>query len=336
MNIKISKQINFINFNQDYSCFCIGNDEGYEIYNTDPFKKIVEKKLGKNGVSYITMLSRTNILGIVLKNTDEELKNEQKLLLWDDKQNIVIGSIEFITKICYVYLRKNYCVVSLQNYVYIYNLQSLTIIKKIKTYQNTKGIVDITFQENKFLIGCLSEHSEKTISIYNILDNIQPIKFDAHKSQIALLQFSNNGNLIATSSKKGTLIRIFHTLTGDLIKELRRGSEPTYMDWIKFSREDDMILCRSKKGTIHLFNLKQNQYLNKQNKKFSMINYFKKYLPKYFSSEWSFAHFHFQNKKTISVFSEDLKHIIVISFSGIFYKINFTNNEYVSIVKEYL
>ena len=88
LNIKISKKIYFINFNQDNSCFCIGNDEGYEIYNTDPFKKIVEKKLGTFGVCYITMLLRTNILGVILKNTYNELHNENTLLIWDDKDNI--------------------------------------------------------------------------------------------------------------------------------------------------------------------------------------------------------------------------------------------------------
>ena len=37
LSLKISKKIYFINFNQDNTCFCIGTDEGYEIYNTDPF-----------------------------------------------------------------------------------------------------------------------------------------------------------------------------------------------------------------------------------------------------------------------------------------------------------
>ena len=175
--------------------------------------------------------------------------------------------------------------------------------------------------------------------IYNILEpNHKTIKIDAHKSEITFIKLSYTGNLLATSSEKGTLIRLYHTLTGELVKELRRGSEHILIDWMNFSLNDEMILCRSKKGTIHLFNIGfKNEFLpNKNNKKLSFVKFLKNYLPKYFNSEWCFAHFHFPNKRTISVFSKDLKHIIVISFQGMFYKINFTNNEYVTILKEHL
>ena len=98
-----------------------------------------------------------------------------------------------------------------------------------------------------------------------------------------------------------------------------------------------MILCRSRKGTIHIFNTdyKQNS-MNKKNTYYSIGKYFKNFLPKYFSSEWSFAHFQFPNKRTISTFVNDSKHIIIISFDGIYYKINFKNNEYITVLKKNL
>ena len=68
LNLKIVKKINFINFNQDRSCFCIGTDEGYDIYNCFPFKKICSKKIGQYGISYIAMLFRTNILALIFNN----------------------------------------------------------------------------------------------------------------------------------------------------------------------------------------------------------------------------------------------------------------------------
>ena len=31
------------NFNQNSSCFCIGTDKGYHIYNSIPFKKLLSR-----------------------------------------------------------------------------------------------------------------------------------------------------------------------------------------------------------------------------------------------------------------------------------------------------
>jgi hypothetical protein len=36
-------KILFINFNQDYNCFCIGTETGYIIYNVDKYKRIFHR-----------------------------------------------------------------------------------------------------------------------------------------------------------------------------------------------------------------------------------------------------------------------------------------------------
>ena len=39
----LSKKILYINYNQDYSCFCVGTEDGYIICNVQPFKKIFHR-----------------------------------------------------------------------------------------------------------------------------------------------------------------------------------------------------------------------------------------------------------------------------------------------------
>ena len=40
---EIEEKILFINFNQDYNCFCIGTGTGYIIYNVDKYKRIFDR-----------------------------------------------------------------------------------------------------------------------------------------------------------------------------------------------------------------------------------------------------------------------------------------------------
>ena len=45
MDVKsdLSNKILYINYNQDYSCFCVGTEDGYIIYNVEPFKRIFHR-----------------------------------------------------------------------------------------------------------------------------------------------------------------------------------------------------------------------------------------------------------------------------------------------------
>jgi len=45
--ISQSEEIRCINFNQDSSCFCIGTEKGYYIYNSDPCKLLFSRSKKK-------------------------------------------------------------------------------------------------------------------------------------------------------------------------------------------------------------------------------------------------------------------------------------------------
>jgi autophagy-related protein 18 len=40
---KSKSLILYLNFNNDYSCICIGTQKGYAIYNVSPFKEIYKR-----------------------------------------------------------------------------------------------------------------------------------------------------------------------------------------------------------------------------------------------------------------------------------------------------
>lgn len=154
----------------------------------------------------------------------------------------------------------------------------------------------------------------------------------AHSSNIAAITISDDGSLIATASIKGTLVRVFNSLTGKKSYELRRGMDQAEIYSLHFNKKNTRIVAASDKGTIHVFNLcasneskkdpepedviisvqqhsqgrtiekaasgkiahhektpaisKQEPSANRQ----SSLAFISPFLPKYFSSEWSFAY----------------------------------------------
>ena len=78
----------------------------------------------------------------------------------------------------------------------------------------------------------------------------------AHESPIACLAMSHDGSLIATTSVKGILIRIFD-LRGQLLKEVRRSRvHPANVISMVFSECQNYLCCSFDSQTVHIFYLK--------------------------------------------------------------------------------
>ena len=77
----------------------------------------------------------------------------------------------------------------------------------------------------------------------------------AHESALTTLALPPSGRLLATTSTRGTLVRLWDSSTGKLLRELRRGSDKAEIYGVAF-RPDERELCVwSDKGTVHVFTL---------------------------------------------------------------------------------
>ncbi|KAJ1850014.1 Phosphatidylinositol 3,5-bisphosphate-binding protein [Coemansia sp. RSA 2708] len=160
----------------------------------------------------------------------------------------------------------------------------------------------------------------------------------AHATAISALAVSADGTMIASASEKGTLIRIFDTANGRLLHELRRGVDRADIYSIAFSPDSTRLCVSSDKGTVHIFNLEAKQSMGlqqqqqqasavsagKSGNRHSNLKFMKDLLPKYFSSEWSFAHFRVANEvRCICGFGSERNSVIVLCADGTAQKYSF-------------
>jgi autophagy-related protein 18 len=59
----MTNAMNFVTFNQDFSCLAVGTHNGYRIYNCDPFRNVYENKEGD--VSIVEMLFSTSLVALI-------------------------------------------------------------------------------------------------------------------------------------------------------------------------------------------------------------------------------------------------------------------------------
>lgn len=177
-----------------------------------------------------------------------------------------------------------------------------------------------------------SPHQEHTVT-HTLQTSIIP----AHTSPLSSLTLNQPGTMLATSSVKGTLIRIFDTQSGRITRELRRGADTAVIYSVAFSSDSRWLCCGSDKGTVHIYSLEvatpqpmqeldasmsspSPSLANRQ----SSLAFMKDLLPKYFSSEWSFATCQVKHDAHfICTFGADMRSIIVITQEGSYYQFAF-------------
>lgn len=318
-----------MSFNQDYGCFTAGTDCGFRIYNCDPFREIFRRDFDDGGIGVVEMLFRCNILALV-GGGPQPYYQPNKVMIWDDHQSRCIGELSFKSEVRAVRLRRDRIVVVLDHKIFVYNFADLKLVHQIETVPNPKGLCAVSQQQGSLILVCPGgQKGQVRMEHYGA----RKTKFImAHDSRIACFALSQDGRLIATASTKGTLVRIFSTMDGTLLQEVRRGADRAEIYSLAFSANMQWLAVSSDKGTIHIFNLKINLGLTVNDKPrpapelnvpavSSSLSFMKGVLPKYFHSEWSVAQFRLpEGSQYIVAFGHQKNTIVILGMDGSFYR----------------
>jgi WD40 repeat protein len=217
-----------------------------------------------------------------------------------------------------VKLRRDRIVVVLNYKVYVYNFSDLKLLDTIDTLNNERALVSLSPKvENIVLAIPGTQVGHVRVELYDIKKTTH---IAAHETALACIALSFDGTRLATASEKGTLIRVFDTKTGKLLHELRRGAERADIYSISFHPSNQWIVVSSDKGTVHVFKLEESEREKNSNNPTSSLSFFSSLLPKYFSSQWSFAQFKVPEVRNIVAFGPDKFSLVCVCADGTFYK----------------
>ena len=266
--IQRPRKILFIGFNYNSSYFLMGTDLGFQVHQTYPLALKFSRILN-GGIGLVQNLNKSNIFCLVGGGKSPKYA-PNKLLIWDDKKKKEIYEFRFNSFVLNCFIKLKYIFVICKDTINIISTQAMKTVEIILTIDNPNGIGTISscidkyifcwpdLAKGKIAIKDFSElkSSSVTLSVTNQEHSIFKNKlssFKAHESVISFLKINNDGTKLATSSVRGNIIRIFDTINGCVIQELKRGNGDAKIYSINFSYDNNFVGLTSDHGTAHIF-----------------------------------------------------------------------------------
>ncbi|XWS57514.1 hypothetical protein CRYUN_Cryun09bG0180700 [Craigia yunnanensis] len=347
---QIPPTIHQLSFNQDNTCFSAATDRGFLVFNIDPYRPLLRRDFD-TGLSLLSMLFRFEVFALVGSSPSfsAAANTNTKALLWDDHASRCVGELSFRSPIRSIRLRRDTIIVTLLHKIYVYNFSDLKLLHQLETTSNPKGLCEISQVSGPMVLVCPGLQ-KGTVRVENY--GSKRCKFiNAHSSNITCLALTHDGRVLATASSKGTLIRVFNTLDGTLIQEVRRGADRAEIYSLAFSSTAQWLAVSSDKGTVHVFSLKVDSVALGDDRSnsasespisnysaLSSLSILKGILPKYFSSEWSVAQFRLpEGSRYIVAFGQQKNTVMIIGMDGSFHRCQFdpVNGGQMTQIEEY-
>jgi len=212
-------------------------------------------------------------------------------------------------------MRKERLVVVLEKRLYLYNFSDVKLVDQFETFQNPTGLVSMPSDTEQIIIASLGEKvGQVRVEHY---DKRDPIFIDAHNNAISQLVLSPDGTKLATSSTRGTLIRVFDVATKQKLHEFRRGSHVATIHSLSFNKTGSLLCVSSDRGTVHVYNL--NATSENRTSSFAFMSPVVPFL----GSSWSSKQLSVNETKSLCLLHNDF--IYVFGSSGKLYKFSISS-----------
>ncbi|KAI0321839.1 WD40-repeat-containing domain protein [Amylostereum chailletii] len=299
-----------VRYDPDCSIFTISTPAGFAIYRTCPLELVRKREVTGGTLSMVVPMHVSSLLFLVGGGRSPRYP-PNKVMFWDEAAGREVAELEFREKVRGLACRRGWLAVALRRRVVVFEIgKSVSRYGEWDTCDNPRGLLAIATGAFATLLAAPGRQTGHVQLIH--LPPCRPPEpvgpppptrprrppvtkhshsvIAAHNTALTTLAVPPSGRLFATTSLRGTLVRVWDTATGKQVRELRRGTDQAEIYGVAF-RPDEAELCVwSDKGTVHIFALSgRDGPSNRQSTLSSLTSYLP--LPKYFESEWSYAQF---------------------------------------------
>lgn len=246
-------------FSEDGFRFICGMDNGIRIFRSRDCVRTLKKAPGPgHGIAIAETLDDRNVA--VVGGGRHPNSPLSRYEFWDMVRDKCLFHMDIIDPI--LGIRVNF------DYVAVIYIDSVIIFKWSKSNEDNVTAIPAKphniykTASNPHALCCISDHimvlpglTPGQVQVLGLVDNSKRI-IPAHQTALRAISLSKDGDLLATTSQQGTLIRVFSTRANTQTHEFRRGLDHALIYGLAISPTKQFIALTSDKGTLHIFDLR--------------------------------------------------------------------------------
>ncbi|KAH0587452.1 hypothetical protein H2248_006236 [Termitomyces sp. 'cryptogamus'] len=264
-------------FDPDCQIFTTSTPAGFAVYRTSPLKLLRKRELKGGTLIAVVPFHTSNILFLV-GGGRSPLYPPNKVVFWDDALGAEVAELEFRERVRGIACRRGWLAVALRRRVVVFQVgEQVTRYAEWDTCDNPKGLLAMATAAYSTLLT-IAGRQLGHVQLVHLPPCAPPVPIGphissspprpppppakhpvsiiaAHETALTTLSVPASGRLLATTSSRGTLVRVWDSLSGKLVREFRRGTDKADIYGVAFRPDEQELCVWSDKGTVHVFTL---------------------------------------------------------------------------------
>ncbi|XP_011176630.2 WD repeat domain phosphoinositide-interacting protein 2 isoform X1 [Zeugodacus cucurbitae] len=239
-----------LNFNQDFTSISVlDGSDGFRIFSINSCDKVEE--IYTSDAEHIVLMERLFNTSLVVMVTAE---NPNCLQMLHFKKNQKICNCVYPTNILSIRMNRTRLIACLEESIHIHDIRDMKRLYSIENIApNELGLCSLSLNSHLAFPICSTSGD---LRLYNASKLKPGIVIHAHESRLSALNFSPSGQLLATASERGTVIRVFCVKTGQRVQEFRRGVKRCVrIASLVFAVNGQFLCVTSNTETVHIFKI---------------------------------------------------------------------------------
>ena len=240
-------------FNQDASCVASCTDRGVRIYRCDTHECCYVDE--RTDVRLAEMLFSTSLLAVGGGPADKKLATKTVCVI-NTAKHTLIREIVLPKAVLALRMNRKRLVAVMETAVSVFELADLSSIKTVETARNVGGTCALSPNPNRNYLALPGNDTNGQVVLYDLEDAQLICDFPAHKSPLSALTMNAEGNLLASASVSGTVIRLHELPSGTKRCTFRRGTYTSKILSLAFGppgAQVSFLAALSERGTVHIF-----------------------------------------------------------------------------------